>query len=121
MLTYNLNIKFKNKKHLFQLCSNTCDLFFCKQVVYSVANEGSRLDIPEGPLGRLISGLTKLFDKKGIVIYCLSFEMTVSNCVLLFAECWAEPQERPSCEEMLSRLLECEDSLSNFQNEESLC
>lgn len=26
------------------------------QVVYSVANEGSRLEIPEGPLGRLISG-----------------------------------------------------------------
>ena len=27
------------------------------QVVYAVANEGSRLEIPEGPLGRLISGL----------------------------------------------------------------
>lgn len=26
------------------------------QVVYQVANEGSRLDIPEGPLGRLIAG-----------------------------------------------------------------
>jgi len=25
-------------------------------VVYSVANEASRLEIPEGPLGRLISG-----------------------------------------------------------------
>lgn len=26
------------------------------QVVYAVANEGTRLDIPEGPLGKLISG-----------------------------------------------------------------
>lgn len=26
------------------------------QVVYVVANEGSRLEIPDGPLGRLISG-----------------------------------------------------------------
>jgi hypothetical protein len=30
-------------------------------VVYTVANEGSRLEIPEGPLGRLISGLCNLF------------------------------------------------------------
>ncbi|OWM78711.1 probable serine/threonine-protein kinase SIS8 [Punica granatum] len=52
-----------------------------EKVVYLVANEGSRLDIPEGPLGRLI------------------------------ADCWAEPQERPSCEEILSRLLDCEYSL----------
>ncbi|XP_021273876.1 serine/threonine-protein kinase EDR1-like isoform X5 [Herrania umbratica] len=28
-----------------------------ERVVYAVANEGSRLEIPEGPLGRLISGL----------------------------------------------------------------
>lgn len=49
-----------------------------ERVVYAVANEGSRLDIPEGPLGRLIS------------------------------DCWAEPQDRPSCEEILSRLLDCE-------------
>lgn len=49
-----------------------------ERVVYAVANEGSRLDIPEGPLGRLIT------------------------------DCWAEPQERPSCEEILSRLLDCE-------------
>ncbi|KAF5186204.1 Primary amine oxidase [Thalictrum thalictroides] len=27
------------------------------QVVYAVANEGSRLEIPEGPLGKLIAGL----------------------------------------------------------------
>ncbi|XP_006469005.2 probable serine/threonine-protein kinase SIS8 isoform X1 [Citrus sinensis] len=52
-----------------------------ERVVYAVANEGSRLEIPEGPLGRLI------------------------------ADCWAEPQERPSCEEILSRLLDCEYSL----------
>ncbi|KAJ8499223.1 hypothetical protein OPV22_009775 [Ensete ventricosum] len=36
------------------------------QVIYAVANEGTRLEIPEGPLGKLIS------------------------------DCWAEPQERPS-------------------------
>ncbi|XXG90209.1 hypothetical protein AAC387_Pa12g2030 [Persea americana] len=51
------------------------------QVVYAVANEGTRLDIPEGPLGKLIS------------------------------ECWAEPDERPGCEEILSRLLDCEYAL----------
>nr|XP_043634781.1 probable serine/threonine-protein kinase SIS8 [Erigeron canadensis] len=48
------------------------------RVVYSVANEGSRLEIPEGPIGRLI------------------------------ADCWAEPNERPSCEIILTRLLDCE-------------
>uniref|UniRef100_A0A5B7C033 non-specific serine/threonine protein kinase n=1 Tax=Davidia involucrata TaxID=16924 RepID=A0A5B7C033_DAVIN len=48
------------------------------QVVYAVANDGLRLEIPEGPLGKLI------------------------------ADCWAEPDERPSCEEVLSRLLDCE-------------
>nr|XP_028964312.1 serine/threonine-protein kinase EDR1-like isoform X4 [Malus domestica] len=52
-----------------------------ERVVYAVANEGSRLEIPEGPLGRLIS------------------------------DCWTEPQDRPSCEEILSRLLGCEYSL----------
>lgn len=31
-------------------------LFCVVQVVYAVANEASRLEIPEGPLGRLISG-----------------------------------------------------------------
>ncbi|PPD77746.1 hypothetical protein GOBAR_DD25328 [Gossypium barbadense] len=49
-----------------------------ERVVYAVANEGSRLEIPEGPLGRLIS------------------------------DCWAEPEERPSCGEILSRLLDCD-------------
>ncbi|KAF5458603.1 hypothetical protein F2P56_022624 [Juglans regia] len=52
-----------------------------ERVVYAVANKGSRLEIPEGPLGQLIS------------------------------DCWAEPHERPSCEEILSRLLDCEYSL----------
>ena len=52
-----------------------------ERVVYSVANEGSRLEIPEGPLGRLIS------------------------------DCWAESHERPSCEEILSRLLDIEYSM----------
>ncbi|KAL7000566.1 mitogen-activated protein kinase kinase kinase [Sarracenia purpurea var. burkii] len=52
-----------------------------ERVIYAVANEGSRLEIPEGPLGRLI------------------------------ADCWAESQERPSCEEILTRLLDCEYSL----------
>lgn len=51
------------------------------QVVYAVANEGTRLKIPEGPLGKLI------------------------------ADCWAEPGERPSCPEILTRLLDCEYTL----------
>ncbi|XP_074567203.1 putative serine/threonine-protein kinase SIS8 [Curcuma longa] len=51
------------------------------QVVYAVSNEGKRLEIPEGPLGSLIS------------------------------DCWAEPSERPSCQEILTRLLDCEYSL----------
>ncbi|KAK4777407.1 hypothetical protein SAY87_017594 [Trapa incisa] len=55
-----------------------------EKVVYQVANEGSRLDIPEGPLGRLI------------------------------ADCWAEPQDRPSCEEIFSRLIDCDYSLREF-------
>ncbi|XP_023512477.1 serine/threonine-protein kinase EDR1-like isoform X2 [Cucurbita pepo subsp. pepo] len=53
-----------------------------ERVVYAVGTEGSRLEIPEGPLGRLIS------------------------------DCWAEPNERPSCEEIVTRLLDCEYSLS---------
>ncbi|XP_078429220.1 putative serine/threonine-protein kinase SIS8 isoform X2 [Wolffia australiana] len=52
------------------------------QVIHLVANEGMRLEIPEGPLGKLIS------------------------------DCWAEPEERPSCQEILSRLLDCEYTLS---------
>ncbi|XP_010522101.1 PREDICTED: serine/threonine-protein kinase EDR1 isoform X2 [Tarenaya hassleriana] len=52
-----------------------------EKVIYAVANERSRLEIPEGPLSKLI------------------------------ADCWAEPEERPSCEEILSRLLDCEYTL----------
>ncbi|KAH6793011.1 Mitogen activated protein kinase kinase like protein [Perilla frutescens var. hirtella] len=48
------------------------------QVVYAVGNDGQTLEIPEGPLGKLI------------------------------ADCWAEPDERPNCREVLSRLQECE-------------
>ncbi|KAL1555987.1 putative serine/threonine-protein kinase SIS8 isoform X2 [Salvia divinorum] len=48
------------------------------RVVYAVGNDQQTLEIPEGPLGKLI------------------------------ADCWAEPDERPSCHEILSRLQECE-------------
>ncbi|KAJ3686335.1 hypothetical protein LUZ61_015499 [Rhynchospora tenuis] len=48
------------------------------QVVYAVANEGARLEIPEGPLGSLIQ------------------------------DCFAEPEKRPNCQEILTRLLDCE-------------
>ncbi|XP_004951339.1 serine/threonine-protein kinase EDR1 isoform X3 [Setaria italica] len=51
------------------------------QIVYSVANDGARLEIPDGPLGSLI------------------------------ADCWAEPERRPSCQEILTRLLDCEYTL----------
>ncbi|XP_024004186.1 serine/threonine-protein kinase CTR1 [Eutrema salsugineum] len=50
-------------------------------VMYNVANEGARLDIPEGPLSKLI------------------------------ADCWSEPEHRPSCEEILTHLETCECSL----------
>lgn len=36
-----------------------CCFIFYVQVVYSVANEGARLEIPEGPLGSLIQGYPK--------------------------------------------------------------
>lgn len=51
------------------------------QIVYSVANDGARLEIPDGPLGSLI------------------------------ADCWAEPERRPCCQEILTRLLDCEYTL----------
>ncbi|KAL8460669.1 hypothetical protein ACS0TY_031475 [Phlomoides rotata] len=51
------------------------------QVVYTVGHDGQTLEIPEGPLGKLI------------------------------ADCWAEPDERPSCQEVLARLQECENLL----------
>ncbi|KAK1404887.1 Mitogen activated protein kinase kinase [Heracleum sosnowskyi] len=49
-----------------------------ERVVYTVGHEGSRLEIPEGPLSRLI------------------------------ADCWAEPHERPSCGDIYTRLLNIE-------------
>ncbi|KAJ0246683.1 hypothetical protein HA466_0171880 [Hirschfeldia incana] len=52
-----------------------------ERVVYAIAYEGARLEIPEGPLGKLI------------------------------ADCWTEPEQRPTCSEILSRLLDCEYSL----------
>eukprot|EP01018_Ginkgo_biloba_P014533 Gb_10079 [translate_table: standard] len=48
------------------------------QVVYAVANEGARLDVPEGPIGKLIS------------------------------DCWADANNRPSYEEIFTRLHGCE-------------
>ncbi|XP_074302311.1 serine/threonine-protein kinase CTR1-like isoform X2 [Silene latifolia] len=59
-----------------------------ERVVYTVAHEGSRLEIPEGPLGRIIS------------------------------DCWAEPQERPSCEVILTRLLDWVDLKYNYEDED---
>ncbi|RID66748.1 hypothetical protein BRARA_D01866 [Brassica rapa] len=52
-----------------------------QKVIFAVAHEKSRLEIPDGPLSKLI------------------------------ADCWAEPQERPSCEEILRGLLDCEYTL----------
>uniref|UniRef100_A0A1J3FIW8 non-specific serine/threonine protein kinase n=1 Tax=Noccaea caerulescens TaxID=107243 RepID=A0A1J3FIW8_NOCCA len=52
-----------------------------EKVIFAVAHEGSRLEIPDGPLSKLI------------------------------ADCWAEPQERPNCEEILRGLLDCEYTL----------
>ncbi|KAH0874103.1 hypothetical protein HID58_071465 [Brassica napus] len=52
-----------------------------ERVVYAVAYEGARLEIPEGPLGKLI------------------------------ADCWTEPEQRPRCSDILSRLMDCEYAL----------
>ncbi|KAJ4907350.1 Protein kinase superfamily protein [Raphanus sativus] len=52
-----------------------------EKVIFAVAHERSRLEIPDGPLSKLI------------------------------ADCWAEPQERPNCEEILRGLLDCEYTL----------
>ncbi|XP_062217685.1 serine/threonine-protein kinase EDR1-like [Phragmites australis] len=69
---------------MWELCtlSRPWDGISPVQVVYAVANQGSRLEIPEGPLGKLI------------------------------ADCWAEPDNRPSCQEILTRLLDCEYAVS---------
>ncbi|CAA7055818.1 unnamed protein product [Microthlaspi erraticum] len=49
------------------------------KVVHAVAFEGARLQLPKGPLGKLIE------------------------------DCWAEPEQRPSCAEILTRLATCEE------------
>ncbi|XP_017247476.1 serine/threonine-protein kinase EDR1-like isoform X2 [Daucus carota subsp. sativus] len=49
-----------------------------ERVVYTVGHEGSRLEIPKGPLSGII------------------------------ADCWAEPHKRPSCGDIYKRLLTCE-------------
>jgi hypothetical protein len=48
------------------------------QVVYSVANEGARLEIPEGPLGSLIQGTSDSITKFNTLLHAL---------VVLLAEC----------------------------------
>ncbi|KAG7574652.1 Protein kinase domain [Arabidopsis suecica] len=48
-----------------------------EKVIHIVANEGARLTLPEGPLRQLI------------------------------AECWLEPEQRPSCKEIMHRLKTC--------------
>ncbi|KAL2589818.1 hypothetical protein AAZV13_13G253100 [Glycine max] len=85
-----------------------------ERVVYSVAHEGSRLEIPEGPLGRLISGpcnfpLLHVDDRTQLS--ALTNFTSLWFCFVLFAECWAECHQRPSCEEILSRLVDIEYSL----------
>ncbi|CAN1351990.1 Probable serine/threonine-protein kinase SIS8 [Linum perenne] len=71
-----------NKHWTVKICDfGLSRIMVTKPVVYAVANEGSRLEIPEGPLGRLIT------------------------------DCWAEPDRRPSCEEILTRLPDCEYTL----------
>ncbi|KAL3821412.1 hypothetical protein ACJIZ3_007317 [Penstemon smallii] len=57
-----------------------------EKVVYAVANEGSRLEVPNGSMGKLIT------------------------------DCWAKPHERPNCEEILTRLLDCELELRLLDN-----
>lgn len=42
---------------------------FFSQVVYAIAYEGARLEIPEGPLGKLIAGLVTA---QSVVPECLS-------------------------------------------------
>eukprot|EP00252_Welwitschia_mirabilis_P027989 TRINITY_DN9886_c0_g1_i1.p1 TRINITY_DN9886_c0_g1~~TRINITY_DN9886_c0_g1_i1.p1 ORF type:complete len:856 (-),score=182.72 TRINITY_DN9886_c0_g1_i1:397-2964(-) len=65
---------------IWELCTLQCPWKVVKpmQVVYAVAHEGARLEIPEGPIGKLI------------------------------ADCWADADERPSYEEIFTRLHECE-------------
>nr|CAD1834379.1 unnamed protein product [Ananas comosus var. bracteatus] len=76
------------------------------QVIYSVGTEGARLAIPEGPLGKLISDCWAEPDESPISSFLLN--LSIVFCLRLLAE----PDERPSCQEILSRLLDCEYALS---------
>lgn len=85
-------------------------LFSPVQVIYAVAYEGTRLEIPEGPLGKLISGLP-IQQNFYITLYIVLVLYDMLFIMLMVADCWAEPDERPSCEEIFSRLLDCEYNL----------
>lgn len=78
-------------------------------MVYAVAHEGSRLDIPEGPLGMLIAGTLS----QNVLLFKHLRQMVLDAHFLLAltADCWAEPHQRPSCEDILSRLQDCEYTL----------
>ncbi|KAF5756161.1 hypothetical protein HanXRQr2_Chr17g0811381 [Helianthus annuus] len=44
-----------------------------------------------------------------VLIY---FYKNVLKIINVITDCWAEPQDRPSCEEILTRLLDCDYTLS---------
>lgn len=48
--------------------------------------------------------------------FCFSFLkfLLLSLCVCLFADCWTEPEQRPTCNEILSRLLTASTRFANF-------
>jgi serine/threonine protein kinase len=52
---YSTDSQFSFQDFLFLFCAKVI-MFSFDQVVYSVAHKGSRLEIPEGPLGSLILG-----------------------------------------------------------------
>jgi hypothetical protein len=33
------------------------------------------------------------------------------RCIFILIDCWAEPEKRPGCQEILTRLLDCEHTL----------
>lgn len=94
---------------LFLLCISLKQIiiFTFDQVVYSVAHEGSRLEVPEGPLGRLISGPTTCLNHILMTI-CTHLVQLNHFFSILFTDCWADAHERPSCDEILSRLVDME-------------
>ncbi|KAG6419456.1 hypothetical protein SASPL_121678 [Salvia splendens] len=102
-----------------------------ERVVHAVANEGLRLEMPQGLVGRLIAGMSHVEDLRALAngntsalrtILCVPCEVHLSAyglqrlCIFVdsdhlntvVADCWAEPHARPSCEEILARLLDCE-------------